>query len=345
MANKIITVENNLKVIELRGYDILNKTDVFKQAQSLIKQHQDKYPNIAEWFKEKALPEIRYNRRKFYMGLNNDIPIASAIVKNGSDAKFCHLHIDEKYRQDNLGDLLFILMGVYVKNYARNIHFSLPEGLWHEKGGFFKSFGVDAVTKYKTQYRKGEEELYASVDFRTFWYNAINKIPDLYEKFKSDKENPINGILLSVHPKYANKISEGEKVIELRRKFNKNFINHLATIYSTSPEKTVLGNALIENVVEDKPENIWLLYNHMLGCSRSEFDDYTNGYEKISAVFLGNFKKYKNLIPLNELSHIFNSQLLPPQSYSIVNNNKEWTNAISLLEILQGELSAVSRSY
>src|SRR5882724_2019304 len=175
----LFTIENKIEIVEIKADDILKETEVYKAACELIKKHEGNYPNIKNWLKTKVFPDIKQQERALYIGLNNNMPIATAVVKKGEDSKFCHLYVEENMRDQNIGDIFFILMSIFVKRYAKKVHFSLPEGLWEERKNFFNSFGFDKIEKYKTQYRNGEEELTTSVDFKILWEKILLKLPNL----------------------------------------------------------------------------------------------------------------------------------------------------------------------
>jgi predicted transcriptional regulator len=334
----LFTVENKIQIVELKAEDVIKQTDIYAAAFELMRKHDEKYPDILNWFKTKVSPDIKNNQRALYVGFNNDKPIATAVVKKGVDSKFCHLHIEEEMRHQNLGDVFFILMSVFVRRYAKYVHFSLPEGLWAEKKSFFTSFGFEDIQKYKTQYRNGEEELTSSVEFRVLWNNILTKLPELIKEFTPHPDSPLNGIVMSIRPNYSHQIMNGEKVIEIRRKFNSKWKNHVVTIYSSSPVRELIGYATINNVVEDKPEVIWSQHSEKLGCTKDEFDGYTKGAEKVYAIFLSEVRRFTNNLSLNYLSSFFEKKILPPQSYSSVKDT-EWKNVISIAEILHGRFN------
>jgi predicted transcriptional regulator len=334
----LFTVENKIQIVELRAEDVIKQTDTYTAAFELMRKHDEKYPDILDWFKTKVSPDIKNNQRALYVGFNNDKPIATAVVKKGIDSKFCHLHIEEEMRHRNLGDVFFILMSVFVRRYAKYVHFSLPEGLWAEKENFFTSFGFENIQKYKTQYRKGEEELTSSVEFRVLWNNILNKLPEMINQFTPHPDSPLNGIVMSIHPNYSKQIMNGEKVVEIRRKFNSKWKNHIVTIYSSRPVQELIGYATINNIVEDKPETIWSQHADKLGCTKDEFDGYTKGAEKVYAIFLSEVSKFTNNLSLSYLSSFFEKKILPPQSYSSVKNT-QWENIISVAEILHGRFN------
>jgi len=340
----LFTIENKIEIVEIKANDILKETHAYRSAYELIKKHEEKYPDIKKWFKTKVLPDIKNNERGLYIGFNNSKPIATAVVKKGEDSKFCHLHIEEELRHQNIGDIFFLLMSIYIKRYSKKVHFSLPEGLWEEKKKFFNSFGFDKIQKYKTQYRNGEEELTSTVDFNILWEKILLKLPELINQFTPHPDSPLNGIVMSIHPNYAKQIESGEKIIEIRRKFNSKWKNHIATIYASSPVKELIGYATIKNIIEEKPEVIWSEHADKLGCSKSEFDGYTKGAEKVFAIFLSDINRFHNTLSLNYLSNFFEKKIHPPQSYSSVSNT-EWKNIISVAELLHGRFNGFSQAY
>lgn len=337
----LFTIENKIRIVELKTEDIQKQTDVFRLTSDLIKSHHEKYPNIEYWFKTKVLPGIESDRAA-YIGFNSEKPIATAVVKRGVDSKFCHLHIEENMRHQNLGDIFFILMSIFVRRYAKKVHFSLPEGLWEEKKNFFTSFGFNEIKKYDIQYRKSEEELTSSVDFSILWQKVLLKLPALLKQFAPHPDSPLNGIVMSIRPNYSDKIMDGDKFIEIRTKFNSKWKNHKVTIYSSSPRKELVGYATIKDVIEENPEIVWSSYSTYLGCTRDEFDNYTKGSNKVYAIFLGEVKRFYNNLSLGYLSNFFEKDIRPPQSYASVKDT-EWKNVISVAEILHGRFSCFSQ--
>jgi len=338
----LFTVENKIRIVELKSIDVLKKTDNFNMAFELIRKHQVNYPNIEKWFRTKVIHGIKTNERAVYIGFNNNKPIASAVVKKGDNAKFCHLHIEEELRHQNIGDIFFLLMSIFIRRYATDVHFSLPESLWENKKRFFKSYGFENVKKYQTQYRSFDEELTASTNFKALWSKILERIPLLIDQFDTNPESPLNGIVMSIHPNYSNKILNGEKIFEIRRKFNIKWKNHKVAIYSSSPAKELVGYATIQNVIEGEPELVWNEYSDKLGCSKLEYNNYTKGLNKVYAISLSDVCKYHSPLSLNYLSDFFEKRINPPQSYSTVHGDKDWRTIISIAELLHGRFNILS---
>jgi len=341
----LFTVEKKIRIVELKPIDVTKNSDNLKVAYELIRRHSENYPDIERWFKSKVIPGIKTNERGVYIGFNHETPIAAGIVKKGIHTKFCHLHIEEGLRNQNIGDIFFLLMSVFVRRYATDVHFSLPEGVWENKKEFFKSYGFENVKKYQTQYRNSESELISSTNFKTLWTKIIEKLPSLIEQFGNHPESPLNGIVMSIHPNFSNKVLNGEKIVEIRKKFNLKWKDHTVAIYSSSPAKELVGYASIRDIVEDEPAIIWSKHSDKLGCTKSEYDNYTSGLSKVYAIFLSDIIKYHSPLSLNYLSDFVQRRINPPQSYSTVHNDSNWKTVISIAELLHGRFNVLEEVY
>ncbi len=233
------------------------------------------------------------------------------------------------------------LIARYQKKLRIHCVYFEPEGLWAEKKEFFESFGFNNPNKYSTQYRSGEEELICEIPFTSLWNNVLQKLPIIRSKFINDPENPTNGVIFSLHPKYAEKIMCGKKKVEIRKKFDKKWRGRMATIYATSPMQSILGYAKISNVVENTPNTIWELYNDQIGCTKEEYESYVQNDNSVFAIELSNIISYIIPIPLSLLSHWTNSNLKAPQSYSSVKNTGEWPNALSISQLLHNNFTSL----
>lgn len=337
----LFTLEANLEIVKITKADVILNSDnlgVFKIA---ILKHEEMYPKISLWLKNKVLPGIEHGNRIAYLGLYNGEPVVTAVVKIGASSKFCHLHIEKKFQDKNVGELFFAMMIVDVRHMAKSIHFTLPESLWENEKQFFTSFGFEKAEKSKTQYRKSEEELSCNSTFQKVWDSTLTKLPKIMEKHSLDKNNIINGLMMSIQPKYMNRIMNGDKVIELRKKFNHKWTERRITLYSTSPNKAIIGYAVIQKVISNTPEKIWAQYGEELGCSQLEFKEYTGNLDKVFAIKLTNVTPYKSPIFLSQLSNFLSADLTPPQSYLTLKENTNWLNAIAISDLLQGKFSTI----
>ena len=143
----LFSIKSDLKILKIFRNDVVKETDKLKMVKNLISKHEQMYPNIEQWLKLKVLPGIKTKERVGYIGFNNEEPIVSAVLKRGKYSKFCHLHIDKKFQNNNFGDLFFAMMALDIRNSAVEAHFTLPESLWFEKKSFFQSFGFQRAVK------------------------------------------------------------------------------------------------------------------------------------------------------------------------------------------------------
>ncbi|MHC4533896.1 MAG: ASCH domain-containing protein [Planctomycetota bacterium] len=144
------------------------------------------------------------------------------------------------------------------------------------------------------------------------------------------------GIVISIRPKYARKILSGNKKVEVRRVFSKKWKSSKVTIYASGPERSLAGEALIKDVIFDKPENVWERFSDQIGCAKEEFDKYTASKNKVYAIVLDNAVPYRKSISIGEISSLLKENLRPPQNYYNLNNNAKWAEAVSLAASFQG---------
>lgn len=122
-------------------------------------------------------------------------------------------------------------------------------------------------------------------------------------------------VLLSIKPKYVEKIVNGEKQYEFRKRIfrNKNVIK--AFIYSTSPTKKIVGEFDIGNIIEDSPIRLWTELQEVSGINEKEFFDYFRDINKGFAIGIEKLNIFDEPIEPNELISDFS----PPQSFCYVN--------------------------
>ena len=122
-------------------------------------------------------------------------------------------------------------------------------------------------------------------------------------------------VLLSIKPKYVEKIVNGEKQYEFRKRIfrNKNVVK--AFIYSTSPTKKIVGEFDIGNIIKDSPIRLWAELQEVSGINEKEFFDYFRDINKGFAIGIEKLNIFDEPIEPNELISDFS----PPQSFCYVN--------------------------
>jgi predicted transcriptional regulator len=337
---KTVNTLDSIKIVKLDHYDAKRQTDQMIEFNNLILSNEEMYPKIGNWLVDKVIPGLQVKERVAYIGYSNERPIISAVVKKGDLSKFCHLKIENNFQDHNLGEMFFALMSLEVKNYASSIYFTLPESLWEKENNFFKSFGFSSVIKNNVQYRTSDNELKCSAQFQDVWHTVRKRINKFKKVFNSGNFSIENGILLSVKPKYADFIMTGKKNVEIRTIFDENLTGSIVSIYSSSPQKAIVGQAKISNVVKDHPGKIWEKYSTHIHCSLEEFNKYTLLHEQVYAILLDEIKPFRNEVLVSQLSHLTKAKLTPPQSYCKLMNNGGWSKALSVASLLQNNFKS-----
>ena len=126
-------------------------------------------------------------------------------------------------------------------------------------------------------------------------------------------------LLVSVRPQYAAKILEGEKTVELRRRFPySGSVGATVFIYSSSPIRALIGRAKIKDVQKLSVSEIWKEHSDAACISRKDFYRYFNGVKFGFAIMLGAVKPMIR-VTASDLESQFG--IVPPQSYRYVAKN------------------------
>ena len=125
---------------------------------------------------------------------------------------------------------------------------------------------------------------------------------------------PLRDVVLSIRPQYTEKILDGKKTVELRRRFPVSAPRGtLAYIYSTSPVRAMVGVAEIKDVLKLPIEQIWNEFDSVAHINRNDFEAYFSGLDFGYALLFDNVKSFSHPIGLAELRERFGFEA--PQSY------------------------------
>jgi predicted transcriptional regulator len=124
-------------------------------------------------------------------------------------------------------------------------------------------------------------------------------------------------VLFSIKPTYADKILDGRKTVELRRRFtDAEVVGSLAYIYSTSPVRELVGYARIRDVRRLRVRDIWREYRDAAGIGKSDFDAYFEGRREGYVIVLDEPTRLADGVPIQRLRERFG--FVPPQSFRYV---------------------------
>jgi predicted transcriptional regulator/transcriptional regulator with XRE-family HTH domain len=125
---------------------------------------------------------------------------------------------------------------------------------------------------------------------------------------------PSQDVIFSIRPVHAEKILDGSKTVELRRRFTDRITpGTLALIYSTGPTSALTGSARIKEVQRLTVPELWERHSSAVCLHKREFEDYFSGLESGYAIILTSAKPLTRPVGLPELRERFGFE--PPQSY------------------------------
>lgn len=84
-------------------------------------------------------------------------------------------------------------------------------------------------------------------------------------------------VLMSIRPEYAEAILSGKKTFELRRRKPSFAAGSRVIVYSSSPDRQLLGTFEAGRVHEASPQELWQTVSKTAGVSREKFDAYFEG--------------------------------------------------------------------
>ncbi len=125
---------------------------------------------------------------------------------------------------------------------------------------------------------------------------------------------PSDCLLISVKPQYADLILTGEKEVELRRSKPRVAIGSAVLIYATSPSCSLHGLCQVEEVVQEKPSELWDRWGALTGVSLQTFRAYFEGVDRAVGIRLGAAQLLARPIPLSDLRDRL-SGFHPPRSF------------------------------
>lgn len=88
----------------------------------------------------------------------------------------------------------------------------------------------------------------------------------------------MSNYILSVKPKFVEKILSGEKKFEYRRLVPKNIaMGDKVYIYSSAPVKKVIGYFVVSTIAKESKEALWRKTSEAAGIDKKHFDEYFHG--------------------------------------------------------------------
>ncbi len=125
-------------------------------------------------------------------------------------------------------------------------------------------------------------------------------------------------VLISIHPKYVDKILDGTKRVEFRRVWAAQNVTHMV-IYSTSPHMKIVAIAEITKVFSASKSRLWEVAKEFGGgVTRHELREYFSGVTRGKAVLLGSIEKLNEPCELRDVFPGWRA----PQSFVYLNSEQ-----------------------
>jgi len=121
------------------------------------------------------------------------------------------------------------------------------------------------------------------------------------------------GVLLSVRPQYAHALLAGTKTAEVRRRFPDLDAGTILYVYSSSPERQVIGTLRLKAVHQLHPTTVWRRFKRMIGIDQAYLDDYLQGASNAAIVEVDEPQRWAGTVTLHQLRS--DLCLEPAQSY------------------------------
>jgi predicted transcriptional regulator len=322
-------------IVRLQPDDYRKRTDRLTTLRNLVLSATEDYPGADQWLDRKVLPGVGSAERVAFMCYEREEAVASAILKRGDHSKFCHVSVRGGFRDFHLGDVFFAVLALEARQLAKEIHFTLPEGLWEARGDFFSSFGFTSAVPVVRQYRATERELRCSAPFNIVWQAVLRKLPKLRGYFMVANRNMHVDMVISMKPRYAELVLEGKKRVEFRRRFSSRWQGKRLAIYSSEPVQALVGEATISRVVVDSPERVWEIFSAEAGVTHEAFAQYARGTGMVAALVLENVTPYVGPVFLGQLRHFVDQEIAVPQSHVLARQGSPWAQAVSVAALLQ----------
>jgi predicted transcriptional regulator len=119
-------------------------------------------------------------------------------------------------------------------------------------------------------------------------------------------------LVMSIKPRYADRIFAGEKTVELRRTRPRVESGDVVLVYASAPTKALVGAFAIGGVISEEVSCLWNRYSSMLGVSHKEYREYFAGTGMAHGLLVAEYVSFVP-VPLSVLRRRVGFR--PPQSY------------------------------
>ena len=231
--------------VEVIGFaTVKRKREIyFSRLRGFLNDLSCNYPYFKDWLEGVFMESVTQRRTILVCEISERI-VGVAILKDTPvEKKICTLRVDKHYKRQGIGSML-IKRSMEILNDPYPLITVSDEHI-EEFRYFLYRFGFKETSKIKSVYHYGMNEYYFNKAYQ--------------------HENA----LLSIQSEFAHLIFDGKKTVEFRKVC---FDEHIRCVYvySTSPDKMILGYFIVDKVEELPPKELWLKYGKR-GCVSEDF--------------------------------------------------------------------------
>ena len=139
-------------------------------------------------------------------------------------------------------------------------------------------------------------------------------------------------LFLSIKPRYARAILDGRKTVEVRRKFPDVPPGTTVVLYSSSPERAVLGTVRLKQTSRVAPERVWELHSGDIAIAEDDLGRYLDGAEASTLLEIDSPERWDRPVSLASLRAILGVE--PPQSFRYLDPDQ--------VKLISGDRTAVT---
>ncbi|WP_223627105.1 ASCH domain-containing protein [Microbacterium sp. EST19A] len=120
-------------------------------------------------------------------------------------------------------------------------------------------------------------------------------------------------LFLSIKPRYARAILEGRKTIEVRRKFPDLPAGTTIVLYSSSPERAIVGTVRLKQASKLPPDRVWELHSDAIDIPEDALGEYLQGTDASTLLEVERPRAWERPVSLASLRDLLGFG--PPQSF------------------------------
>ena len=123
-----------------------------------------------------------------------------------------------------------------------------------------------------------------------------------------------SALILSIHPRFCERIDDGTKTMELRKRKPKVDIGTTVIVYETVPTKAIIGHFTIDGILVDSINRFWRKVKPFAAVSHQEFKMYYEDSQEGVALLIKDFHRLDRPVPLEKIRELLGN-FYPPQSH------------------------------